>query len=102
MFGLADTKIGTERLAYRLVWAYTRTVRAPRPDRKAAAAEFAGMAKAANAVGYGHTETHVDLVVRDVMDARPQPPFNATNSAGRIAWEKEATAALTAALNDIH
>jgi hypothetical protein len=100
-FGFADTKIGVERLAFRLMWAYARMVFiGQRPiDRKVTAAEFSGMCKAANAVGYGHTENHVDMVVRDVMNTRPQPAFN--NGAARIEWEREATAALTAALDEI-
>ena len=104
MYGLPNTKVGTERLAYRLIWAWARLVAdGIRPiDRRLAATEFAGMCKAANAVGYGNTENHVDMVVREVMRDRPQPAFNATNGAARIAWEKAATAFLAHELDGIH
>lgn len=103
MFGLVNCAVGTERLAYRLVWAYARMVFiGQRPiDRKVTAAEFAGMCKAANAVGYGNTESHVDMIVRDVMSTRPLPDYNATDGSKRIAWEQESTAALTAELDGI-
>jgi glucan phosphorylase len=103
MFGLANTKVGSERLAYRLMWAYARMVAEPqRPvDRKVNVAVLDAMCKAANAVGYGHTESHVSMVVTEVMRDRPQPAFNATNSSARIEWEKAATAALTHELDGI-
>lgn len=102
-FGITDTAPGTERLAYRLMWAWARLmIEGQRPiDAKLASAEFRGMAKAANAMGYGMTETHVEMTVGDIMRHRPQPPYSAMNSGPRIAWEKEATAALTEALEEI-
>jgi len=102
MFGVQNTKVGTERLAYRLVWAYARVEAAVRPiDKKVADAELLGMTKAANAFGYGHTENHVSSTVWEIMRERPQPAWNATDGSARIAWEQEATAALTAALDEI-
>jgi glucan phosphorylase len=82
---------GSQRLAVRLSYAWVRSEEAGRPiDVKIAAAELKGMAKAANAVGYGHTESHVYQMVQDFMGSNPKPLYNPTNGAARIAWEDKA------------
>jgi glucan phosphorylase len=89
MFNLKP--VGAQRLAVRLVYAFMRVEEVGRPiDIKVAEAEFKGMCKGANAVGFGHTESHVYQMVQDFVAVHPKPAYNATNSAARIAWENKA------------
>lgn len=86
----------TGMLAYAFVWHWLRTF-GDHADGKISTAEFRrrcakfdGMCVAANAVGYGCTETAVDLTVRDVMRKRPLPVFKAAgDQTERDTWEFE-------------
>lgn len=86
---------GSRELAFKLAYAFARLEGAERPiDVKVALAELRGMTKGANAVGYGHTDHHVEMVVREFYRDHPIPPFNPTNGSSRIEWENKVLAKL--------
>ena len=83
---VATTKV--EKLAYRLMWSVYKLEHAQRPvDRKVAQAELSGMCKAASALGFGHTDTHVEMMVRDVYRMVPAFVYSPTNARSRVEWE---------------
>lgn len=99
VFGITRFAEGAERLAFRLIYVYVKVLDAERAiDFRLANAEFLGMCKGANAVGFGHTESHVDSLVRENAVKYPKPVYNPTNATSRIEWEDKATAALAAEL----
>lgn len=99
---------GTGLLAYAFVWHWLRTFgeyadgKINGAEFKRRCAKFEGMCVAANAVGYGYTETAVDLTVREVMRKRPLPQYKAAgDQTERDTWEYECVTELREELQKI-
>lgn len=92
-----------ETLALRFIWQWFKIANATRPiDTKTLTAELQGMCKAANAMGVGHTESHVSITVHEVMRNYPAPaPKYVGDQTERDTWEYESLTALAAALQEI-
>lgn len=95
----------TKTLALAFVWAYAASVDTTkrRIDLRLAEAKLQGMYVAANAVGYGHTEFHVNLTVHEYMRDRPMPAWQATGvNHARDTWELESMEGLAFELTKIY
>lgn len=76
--------------AVAVVAAYFRLEEATRPiDKKVAKAELAGMFKAANRLGLGMTETHIEITFLDhLRHMTDRPHYNAVNNSARKEWDE--------------
>lgn len=104
LIGNKATLTTTAQLALAFVWAYAASCdTAKRPiDLRLAEAKLQGMYVAANAVGYGHTEFHVNITVHEVMRDHPMPAWQATGvNHARDEWEVLAMGAVQEALDAI-
>lgn len=85
-------KVNTQQLASRLIHAVARINDALVPAEVALAqAELGGMCKAANAIGFGHTGDHIEMLARQAY--RDNPP------SGTRRWERRAADRLAAELD---
>ncbi|AVO21442.1 hypothetical protein PBI_NILO_44 [Mycobacterium phage Nilo] len=94
----------TESLALKLIWAWANTLdpHLNRNQRNIAQAKLEGMTVAANAVGYGHTDFQVQLLVHETMQKHPMPERRLTGKNTELAqWEAEAMQALATELDKI-
>lgn len=94
-------KLDVGRLAARLIRTVARIDDVLTPhDMELAQAEFSGMCKAVNAIGFGHSEHHIEMLVRQAYREQPVPDpskgLAATNK-----WEREITKQLATELNAV-